>query len=413
MGQGIFIANIIGSLPELGDDFASKNWGDFAATLVDDIAQGALLYIQNNGSEHLKELVETTFVLEVALLAVESMSVLNGFGEEDDGTRFEAARAFFGTADEALKFATPDDHWEGTASETYAGKNVKQRTRVQDLVELDRSIKEILENEAHTVADTRNFLGIWKGVITASIFVAMALSYMPWAGPQASFAFQVAVAFAAITACASKEVTTVTSSGKYARQVNDVTAKYRALAEEVKQQPDWSIQPEVPAAAETTVSSFEAISSGLSGSSAIPETAGLAGAAGGFDNRRTALSARTGAGEAPAGGAPGVTADATTPATPAFTTPPVAQPPLPWQQAAKLSAVPQVASKRRHDQASSGLAGTVAAEEAAPAGALPTVGEPAGGIEGAGAGAQAAERAPLEGAVGERAQELGSLPRSA
>jgi hypothetical protein len=402
MGQGIFIANIIGTLPELGDDFASKNWGDMAATLVDDIAQGALLYIQKNGSERLKELVETTHILEVALLAIEGMSVLNGFGQVEEGARFEAARAYFGTADTALKFATPDDHWQGSGSEAYAAANDKQRAHVQALLELDKQLQDILENEAGLVEGMRNFLGIWKGVITAAVFIAIALAAVAVAGPDASFAFQVVVAFAAIGACVIKEIMTVMESAKYARNVNELTAKYSGLAKAAKLPPDWSIQVAVPAAAQTTVSDFEAISSSMSDSLAMPDTAGLAGATSGSRDQRAALGARTGEGETPAGGTPGETPDATTPATPPFTMPAVAQPTALSGQAAKLSEVWQVASKRRQDQGSAARADKAAAEAA-----------PAGGVEGAASGTEAAERAPLEVTVGAPAQEPSPLQRSA
>jgi hypothetical protein len=158
----------------------------------------------------------------------------------------------------------------------------------------------------------------------------------------------------------------------------------------------------VPAAAQTTVSDFEAISSSTSDSLAMPDTAGLAGATGGSRDQRASLSGRTGEGETPAGGTPGETPDATTPATPAFTMPAVAQPTALSGQAAKLSEVSQVASKRRQDQGSAASADKAAAEAA-----------PAGGVEGAASGTEAAERAPLEVTVGAPEQEPGPLQRSA
>jgi len=397
MAKGLFIANIIGTLPELGTDVATKNWGDFAATLVEDVAQGALLYVETKGSEKAKELLENakTEILEVALLVVESMNILNGFGQEDEGGSFKTARAYFGTADVALKNAIPDDHWQGSAAEAYKAENEKQRTRLQSLEELDSKMQEILERQAGMVEDTRNFLGIWKGVITASVFIAIAL--YAYAGPQASIGYQVLVAFASIAAVTSKELLTAMAATSIGHEVDGLQDKYQEIADAAKLSSDGSDKPSVkagmPKAVETKISSFEALSDSTSGSTALPD--GLAGALVDPGGQGAPQSAPTGESEIFAGATPGETLGETSLAT----TPTVAQLAVVSGQTAKLP------GHTSQHQASAVPAGNASDDEAALVGAVPTEAALADTVEGAGSGSEGAERAPIEVAVGvEQAQ---------
>lgn len=273
MAKGLFIATIIGTLPELGNDLATKNWGDFAATLVEDLSQGALLYIDAKGSEAAKSLVENaaTEVLEFALLTVESMNILNGFGQEDEGESFKTARALFGTTDLALKNAIPDKRWQGAAAAAYRAENEKQRTRVQSLQQLDAKMQESLKRQADMVEDMRNFLGIWKGVITASVFIAIALHAS--VGRQASLAYQISVAYAAIAAVASKEIRTVVAAGSIGDEVDGLKDKYREIADAAQLPSDGSNIPS------GTAGMPKAVETSMNGSIAARDVARLAGAA--------------------------------------------------------------------------------------------------------------------------------------
>jgi len=420
MAKGLFIANIIGTLPELGTDLATKNWGDFAATLIEDAAQGALLYIDTKGSEKAKELLANakTEVLEVALLFVESMNVLNGFGQEEDGSKFVTAGAFFGTADEALKYAKPDDHWQGSAAEAYAAENDKQAARVKSLEELDGKIQEILERQAAMVEDTRNFLGIWKGVITVSIFIALAL--YAYAGPQASMGFQILVAFASIAAVAAKELLTAMASVSIGQEVDTLATQYQAVADAAHLPSEETFfKIRAPQAVETKVSSFDAISNSMSGSFVVPDPASLAGvakgsagAADGSGDQRAPAGAPTGESETPADETSGVTVEEMGPATSESTMPTVAQ--LAAVSGHPLTLPGQTSRRQRSAVPADNAAATEAApagpapaEEAAPAGPAPAAGVPAG-VESAGSGTDGAERAPVEVTVG--AEEAQSPP---
>jgi hypothetical protein len=159
--------------------------------------------------------------------------------------------------------------------------------------------------------------------------------------------------------------------------------------------PGPSVQAEVAAGVESTVSSFEDISSSMSGMSAMADGAGFAGVL-------------TDEGDTPEDGTPEETPEETTPGTPASMMPTLAEVMQMSGQAAKLSGhasqymnlfnqamgqIQQVASLGQRGQGAAAPAEEAAAEEAAPEEAAL-----AAGVDGAGAavGADVAERAPIE-----------------
>ncbi|MEE6178175.1 EspA/EspE family type VII secretion system effector [Mycobacterium sp. 050134] len=232
MAKGLFIASIIGTLPEIGTDVATQNWGDLAATAVEDLSQAAMIFIEMKGPEWLKKLEADAKleVLQAAILFVETLNLLNGFGQEDEGTEYETAQAYVGTAELTLRYATPNDEWQGDASRAYTAQNLEQLKRLQAFVHLDSQMKEILEREAGQVELTRNAIGGIKAALNLAIYVAMALYAIPSVGPELSMMFQVVVALGAVVGSFISEITLLNQSIVNRGDVQNVVSGYQEIA---------------------------------------------------------------------------------------------------------------------------------------------------------------------------------------
>jgi uncharacterized protein YukE len=334
------------------------------------------------------------------LAVVEVLELTTGFGPPNEGDDLKVGSEQFATVSGQLGSAFPDDNWQGSASQAYADRNTALQNNAQTMADLDLQLAAIVKDQADWVTHIRLGFGILKDLLAAAFAIELAikLTVPPPGGLTTAQLFATIVAGLGATIAAGMLGTLCYFSVENAKKADALTTQYTELAAAAVLSGTPLTPTEVPAAVESTVSSFEAISSSMSGMAAMPDVATLASLApeGASPQQRALLSALMGEDETPGDG------------TPAFTMPTLAQVTAMSGQAAKLSGyvgqhmnlvnqmtgqVQQLASMAQQGQAAPPAKETTPAED----------------VDGAGAalGTEAAERAPIElAAVGaQQAQE--------
>lgn len=355
-----------------------------------------------------------TYILDVMGVVLVCVSFLNGFWEEK-GACFTTAKEQHENVKTNLlpRIAGPlDTEWRGDGADAYADMRTKLAAFVETMDGYDKEMKDLVANQAASVKEAVNCVSYSTLALIGCYAPAIALYLIPEIGPPLSYILQVVAALAVGMAVLIMELNTLDNSldvsDKVAKLVikydalktsvkNDMAGDFGDLEAELKRQQGKTVET-------TTVSSFTAISDGLSEFTAAPTVASLADMAG--ENvspaQRALLSAAGGNGEPAVAGAK-ETPKVETPPAPAVTPSPqslgqmaqtfgqVSQPVT--QGVQQVSQFAQQMAQRGQSAAQSTAKpaaaaaheGEAALEEAAPA-------------EHALAGAAPAERAPIDAA---------------
>jgi hypothetical protein len=349
-----------------------------------------------------------TYIVDLAMNVITYIDFLNGVADPNKGEIFDTGKLQLELADSKLEAAVPDKgKWDGDAAEAYAAQNALMRILAQKMQELDKQMQALLQEQADAVQEAHRCC--LYSLMTLVFAQGIALLLWVNATPLASVKFQLATVLPIYAAVAYEELAALLKSSNVADEVDKLAAAYNDVTQSAPGK--MSIpENEVPEAAESYISSFEAVSasmSGMSSSSDMSTLASLVSTAGErvSADKRALLSALAGDGETPGDRTPVKTPEGT-PETPVSTPPILAGLAAMSRQAAKPSgsAYPQTKAAARTAEA--------AAEEAAPAEATVV-----GDVEGAGAavGVAAAERAPIDvAAVGpQQAQQPSPVQRIA
>jgi hypothetical protein len=259
------------------------------------------------------------------LSAVELLELTTGFGQPSEGADLRVGADQFTSVARQLESALPNDSWQGSASEAYAGRVTAMQDLAKTMAELDLELAEIVKNQAEWVTHVRLGLGILKDLLLAAFAIYWAIMLtVPTPGNFATAkTFEIAVCVLGIAAAVGMLSTLIYFSVENRKKADALTAQYADVAAAAAAVvTDTLTRAEGPGPAEeSTVSSFEAISSDMSGTSAfagmptIANLSRLASAQGASADDLADFSALTD--DTPADGLPQV------PETPAFTPPPV------------------------------------------------------------------------------------------
>ncbi|UXA07114.1 hypothetical protein KXD96_02840 [Mycobacterium sp. SMC-2] len=325
-----------------------------------------------------------------ALTVVELMELTTGFGPPVEGDDLRNGSQQFSTLAAQLKSAIPDnDGWEGSASDAYAGLDTALQNLAQTMAELDLELAALVKDQAEWVTHMRLGFGILKDLLFACYLVELIIRFAPPPlGPAVSQGFAIAVSALGIAAAVGFLTTLTTYSVLNGKKADALAGEYSALATGTVQTGSPA-KAKVTTAAESTVSSFDAVSGSMSGVSAFSELPTVAALA--------RLTPTEGASAQDLATLSAFSADAApTPVaeTPAVTPPTMAQVAQASAQAAKVSGqasqhmnLANQTVGQAQQLAQMGQQGQPAGEDA-----------PAEDAEAAGpaAGAEGAERAPLE-----------------
>ena len=309
------------------------------------------------------------------LTAVEVAELTLGFGPPCAGDDLKVGSQQFTSVSEQLQSALPDDNWQGPASQAYADRDAALQNLAEAIAELDLQLAAVVRDQADWVTHMRLGFGILKDLLLAALAIEWGIRLLvpPPFNIQVALTFAIAASALAMVAAISMLTTLCTMSFLRGQKADALTIQYAELGAAAAQQDTPLAQTDVAAAVESTVSSFEASSGSLSGMSAMPDIATLArlsGVASGSGDESASPSALMGEGESPGDGPPAFTPSqvAAMLGRGALSGSPVGQRTNPGKRTRRVGA---------------------AAEEAAPK-------ESALATDAEGAGAEAAERAPID-----------------
>jgi uncharacterized protein YukE len=262
------------------------------------------------------------------------VDLLNGFGSPNSGSAVSTAKDKFALFTKDLDpGAIPDPRdWSGTAATAYIGQVNALKGFVDQMNQLDQTLKEKLGKQAAEVKQAHLTCTVNVAVLTAAAGIALALYLIPIAGPGISQAWQIVAAFACCAAVFVVEMLTLASSMGLGNELTALGLKYVQLGKDTdaKMKGNFGkIEGKVATESSSKLSSFHGISDGLTsfsfagitvsklanepGAKVAPEQKTLLN-----DASEKASAART---ETPVK----ATGDKTTPAPAAFTPPSLAQ----------------------------------------------------------------------------------------
>ena len=108
-------------------------------------------------------------ILVAGQQTIDSMKNSTGVGDPENGQRFGAGADTMSEVGQVLMSAFPDDSWDSTGANAYAGRNTEQVGRVQKMSGLDNMVAGVLSTEAGQIAATRDSLdghSDWLGAMS-------------------------------------------------------------------------------------------------------------------------------------------------------------------------------------------------------------------------------------------------------
>ena len=302
---------------------STGDWANLGASAATILGKGMIYAGKQNAvlAKALKDsgtkvLPTPTAIVDAAALAVTIVDLLNGFGTPNSGSAVSTA------ADKLDLFmkdldpgCVPDPRdWSGTAASAYINQNTLLKSFAQTMKDLDQTLKGHLGKQAAEVKQAHLCCTVNVAVLTAAAGVALALYLIPVAGPGISQAWQIIAAFACCAAVFVVEMLTLSSSMGLAGDLSALGLKYVQLGKDVDTKLAGSfgkIQGEVATETSSKLSSFNAISDGLTSFSFAPSISQLAAEAGDEVSpaQRALLDASSGKEEAAAQSSAGATAE--------------------------------------------------------------------------------------------------------
>lgn len=338
---------------------------------------------QLGGLKGAKQHAQGLSIISWTITTVELLALTAGFGTPYEGDSLKGGSQQFTTLAEQLKSALPDTGWEGSASDAYAGLDTALRNAAQTMAGLDDQLAALVKAQAEWVGHMQLAFGILKDFLLVALVIEMTITFtVPApAGPVAAKAFAITVAVLGIGAAVSFLGTLLGYSIEHATKADALAVTYSELAGAIVQNGAFT-ETGVATATESTVASFEAISAGMSGTSA---------AVGG-----PSVASRAGEADGPAKSAP----DQTAPSTSTANMPTLVQLAATTGQATNLSSHEDLVNRARGQLRTLAQAARQGKVAQTPAATAEEVRAADGDVEGTGAGlgTLGAERAPVEAA---------------
>jgi EspA/EspE family len=150
----------------------------------------------------------------------------------DNGQKYKSAKKDFQLAYKSLEAAiATDSGWASTGADAYNEQNDRQMTRADTIAELDAQIAVILATESDQVKRTALNLNWEQAALTALIPICHVLNKTQ---PEVSQSIQVCAFFAAVDAGVAIISWMCEMSSRNRRDVDDLMEKYRQVADEAE-----------------------------------------------------------------------------------------------------------------------------------------------------------------------------------
>ena len=120
-------------------------------------------------------------IIGTAMILVAALEQTAGFGPPCSGDDFTIGADRAATVHDQLCSAFPDDSWRGSARQAYCGQNNNQLSGVWSMVELDRKLADIVQDQADAVTYVRLGFGFLMALLAAAYVyeLRMALLFGP------------------------------------------------------------------------------------------------------------------------------------------------------------------------------------------------------------------------------------------
>jgi uncharacterized protein YukE len=254
---------------------STGDWANLGASAATILGKGMIYAGKQNAvlAKALKDsgtklLPTPTAIVDAAALAVSIVDLLNGFGSPNSGSAVATAKDKFALFTKDLDpGAIPDPRdWSGTAATAYIGQVNALKGFVDQMNQLDQTLKDKLGKQAAEVKQAHLTCTVNVAVLTAAAGIALALYLIPIAGPGISQAWQIVAAFACCAAVFVVEMLTLASSMGLANDLTALGLKYVQLGKDTDAKMAGNfgkIQGKIATESSSKLSSFHGISDGL------------------------------------------------------------------------------------------------------------------------------------------------------
>lgn len=171
-----------------------------------------------------------TPIIRAGLLAMMGMSSACGFGGPEKGDRFGQGSEAFTTVSDALGSTKPPDSWQGDASGAYANRNHEQQRRADAMAEIDRTVKQVLDDEAEQVDVARKMLDRCQTSLGLAIPAALLAKTFPVGGAAISLGIEMAAVAATLPLAVDRFGNLAASAAHNATLIRRAGASYDEIA---------------------------------------------------------------------------------------------------------------------------------------------------------------------------------------
>jgi hypothetical protein len=169
-----------------------------------------------------------TPVIEAGLWAIIAFNWMCGFGDPEKGDRFGEGGSQFNEIIEKLESAAAGASWTGSASDAYAGQNVKQQDRATTMVDADFDMNQIISCEANQLNGTRDILDHAGTVLGYAIVPALAALRIPVIGPEISLGIQLGAVGGTVPVCQVEMINMATNALRNAQSIEKALDLYNS-----------------------------------------------------------------------------------------------------------------------------------------------------------------------------------------
>ncbi|WP_158016335.1 EspA/EspE family type VII secretion system effector [Mycobacterium basiliense] len=140
------------------------------------------------------------FIIDPTVAAINGLELLLGIGIPNDGSILSFTSSLFDKGLNELESAFPGDSWQGSAADKYSSKNETFANFFKELEELERELEALIADQASAVKKTREILDDAKKGLEYVRPAAVDMTYIPIVGWGMSATFQATACAVAMTA---------------------------------------------------------------------------------------------------------------------------------------------------------------------------------------------------------------------
>lgn len=180
-----------------------------------------------------------TPIISMGIRIMTVMSNMTGFEGPERGDRYGRGADAFASVSDDLDGTRSPDSWDGSSSKAYSDRHREQQERAQLMAKTDAEIKEVLDEEALQIKDTRNQISRQISELTYLIPVALAAKLWnvpPGSGEIASQAIQWAGFAKTVPIATQRMYRMVSDSSHNATLIRRAGATYDRIAAEAQAQ---------------------------------------------------------------------------------------------------------------------------------------------------------------------------------